>query len=184
MRQKITEIFRLARLCGSLGCESYLEVGCADGETFLSIGSTMKKAVAVDMPGMKWGTVKTGPVLARRVSDMRTKLGVDSHLIIGDSSDDSVVDRAMKLGPYDLVFIDGDHTYDGVKRDYENYGPMATKAIAFHDIIGNGMKFRDGSKVEVPILWKEISSSLKTVEFSETWGQMPMGIGVILVGER
>lgn len=37
---------------------------------------------------------------------------------------------------YDLVFIDGDHGYNSVKSDYEKYVNYATKAIAFHDIMG------------------------------------------------
>jgi len=37
---------------------------------------------------------------------------------------------------FDLVFIDGDHSHDSVKTDYEVYGIYATKVIAFHDIAG------------------------------------------------
>ncbi len=37
---------------------------------------------------------------------------------------------------FDLVFIDGDHDYDSVKWDYENWGRYAAKAVAFHDIAG------------------------------------------------
>ena len=37
----------------------------------------------------------------------------------------------------DLVFIDGDHSFDGVSYDYAYYGKtFARKVIAFHDIAG------------------------------------------------
>jgi hypothetical protein len=36
----------------------------------------------------------------------------------------------------DLVFIDGDHSYESVLADYEVYFKVAEKAIAFHDIEG------------------------------------------------
>ncbi len=36
----------------------------------------------------------------------------------------------------DLVFIDGDHTYNSVWADYEHYRRYASKVIAFHDIAG------------------------------------------------
>jgi hypothetical protein len=34
------------------------------------------------------------------------------------------------------LFIDGDHTYEGVRRDFEMYSPLVRKGgiIAFHDI--------------------------------------------------
>lgn len=59
--------------------------------------------------------------------------------------------RVQFTEPYDLVFIDGDHSYDSVKADYEHYGKRATKAIAFHDIAG----LRDCEGVRR--LWFEIA---------------------------
>lgn len=44
--------------------------------------------------------------------------------------------RCINKGASDLLFIDGAHDYDSVKHDYETYGKLATKAIAFHDIAG------------------------------------------------
>ncbi len=38
------------------------------------------------------------------------------------------------LPSYDLVFIDGDHSYPGVSGDYKRYGPLARRAIMFHDV--------------------------------------------------
>jgi hypothetical protein len=40
------------------------------------------------------------------------------------------------IDPPDLVFIDGNHSYESVRHDYETYSPLATKAVAFHDIAG------------------------------------------------
>ena len=36
----------------------------------------------------------------------------------------------------DFIFIDGDHSYDGVKEDYENYSPLVRPGglVGFHDI--------------------------------------------------
>lgn len=39
-------------------------------------------------------------------------------------------------GKYDLVFIDGDHTYNAVKGDYVIFGRLASKVVAMHDIAG------------------------------------------------
>ena len=44
---------------------------------------------------------------------------------------------ALEGRQVDVLFIDGDHAYDGVKRDYEMYGSLVRDGgvIAFHDIV-------------------------------------------------
>ncbi|CAN7361570.1 class I SAM-dependent methyltransferase [Phenylobacterium sp. LjRoot219] len=37
---------------------------------------------------------------------------------------------------YDFVFIDGDHAYEGIQRDYLLLGRYARRAVAFHDVRG------------------------------------------------
>lgn len=37
------------------------------------------------------------------------------------------------VGSVDLVYIDGDHTYEGVKLDIEMYGPLARKVLCGDD---------------------------------------------------
>jgi hypothetical protein len=86
----------------------------------------------------------------------------------------------QKCGPYDAILIDGDHTYEGVRKDWQAYGGMA-RIVAFHDIVGTGQKENvTGRVVEVPILWQEIrdSGKYKTVEFVAP--RSKMGIGVVL----
>jgi predicted O-methyltransferase YrrM len=56
------------------------------------------------------------------------------RLVKGRSQDEHVVNAARAFGPYDFAFIDADHSYDSVRADWENYGPLA-KVVAFHDIL-------------------------------------------------
>jgi predicted O-methyltransferase YrrM len=41
---------------------------------------------------------------------------------------------------FDFVFIDADHTYDGVKRDIEAWLPKVTKFVVGHDIHMDGVR--------------------------------------------
>jgi hypothetical protein len=59
--------------------------------------------------------------------------------ILGDCHDPAVVEKVkgwLDGRPINLLFIDGDHRYEGVRQDYEIYAPMVEGIIAFHDLAG------------------------------------------------
>lgn len=59
--------------------------------------------------------------------------------IVGDSSKPEVLEKLKSRlagRKIDLLFIDGSHTYEGVKADYELYGPLVKHLIVFHDVHG------------------------------------------------
>lgn len=58
---------------------------------------------------------------------------------------------------YDLVLLDGDHSYEAVKADHASWGTHATKVIAFHDIAG----LRDCEGVKQ--YWRSIAFERSTV---------------------
>jgi hypothetical protein len=61
----------------------------------------------------------------------------------------------FKIRKFDLVLIDGDHSYDAVKADYEWYKKYASKIVAFHDIAG--LRQCDG----VAKFWQEVSRTMR-----------------------
>ena len=106
------------------------------------------------------------------------------HVIRADSHDISTVEdvrRRLPGGKFDFLFIDGDHSYEGVRRDFELYSPLAEAGafVAFHDIVPS-VPDGHGDPGEVPVFWDEIRNA-QTVEaeFVEDpdWGSC--GIGVI-----
>ena len=46
------------------------------------------------------------------------------EIIKGLSTDPDIIDKAGKLGTYDIIYIDGGHEYEVAKADIINYSPM------------------------------------------------------------
>lgn len=71
-------------------------------------------------------------------------IGIDLNVnnapdIVGDSADPRTLEKlkvALAGREIDLLFIDGNHTYEGVRADHELYGPLVRHLIAFHDVHG------------------------------------------------
>jgi len=92
--------------------------------------------------------------------------------------------------PIDLLFIDGLHTYAGVKSDYEMYGPLTQHIIAIHDI--HTPKLGPMDQVEVYRLWGEIlaNNARDTVITIQHYNPNPqeefngrqLGIGLVVKG--
>ena len=95
--------------------------------------------------------------------DELMQLGYDAYFIFGDSTDPATIEQAKFLGPYDAVFIDGNHSPKYVMADWNNYGPMA-RIVGFHDINWNNSwvsaKGKDQTPDETlmgaPKIWNQI----------------------------
>jgi len=111
--------------------------------------------------------------------DIEAKYGVPD--IFGDSRSPETVERLKeKLSgrPINLLFIDGDHSYEGVKGDYELYLPYIKNIVALHDI--------DFYPKTVHRFWNELIEAEKGkfskifISFS-TWHTVDYRIGIGLV---
>lgn len=138
----------------------YLEIGARHGDTFHRIMSEVDSiGVAVDLPMGKWGT-NSAADLTKATHDLVGR----ADMILGDSHDPVIHRQVRRYGVFDAVFIDGDHTYQGVRADYLAYSPIA-RIVALHDI-GAPPGHTDGSgkhPVEVPALWRQAVSDRRRV---------------------
>ena len=86
----------------------------------------------------------------------------------------------------DFLFIDGDHSYEGVKRDFADYAPLVRPGglIAFHDIVPGGPG-KHGDPGGVPIFWRELAvSRVDATELVEDWDWGSCGVGVVRAGAQ
>jgi len=161
------------------GVTSYCEIGCRYGDTWHEVGMSLPKGsklVAVDLPGAKSGQKHKGGhqnsfIYLKQAKTDLVKHGLDAHVIIGDSQDKIIVGTVKCFAPFDALLIDGDHTSNGVKKDLENYGPMA-RLVAFHDIVGTGKWAR-----QIRPIFLEFAEGKRSVEFVKDG--LRRGIGVV-----
>lgn len=151
-----------------------LEIGTLLGGTlflFSKLAPRDALVVSVDLPKPHW-----------RESIVRSFVRGDQkiHTLGADSHKQETLERVGKIldgRKIDFLFIDGDHSYEGVKRDFEMYGPLVREGgvIAFHDIVP-GLEEVAG---KVSVFWKELKSKYRNEEFVRDWNQGAAGIGVI-----
>lgn len=84
------------------------------------------------------------------------------HFILGDSHTPSVKQKLRTIldgKQADILFIDGDHSYKGVKQDYYEYKEFVKDGgeIIFHDIIDS--EFHRACGCEVNKFWREVKGS-------------------------
>jgi hypothetical protein len=79
---------------------------------------------------------------------------------------------------FDFVFIDGDHSFLGVVRDFAQLGKHARKAVAFHDIYAHEFDGLEGGTVRA---WNDIKQHLRishaVYEFCHS-AERSLGIGM------
>jgi cephalosporin hydroxylase len=160
--QVFEEILETAREVASLRPRYVLEIGTDAGGTLLMwsrIAHPEAVIVSIDLPGAQAGTT---PSRLRDPLFLRMGLpGQRIHLIRGNSHHPATLEKARLLigrNLVDFLYIDGDHTEEGVRADYEMYGPLVRPGglIAFHDIVV------DSPQCGVARFWRELRQTRPT----------------------
>jgi len=147
--QDKTELAQFIELLKRENVCSYLEIGSGVGGALWQIASSLPQGSRIVSLDITEGAL---PCLSEL-----SGLGYETHAIIGDSMELWSMFKARAWAPYDLCFIDANHTEPYVRSDFENYGALA-RMVAFHDIGWIDHPTIKKAPIDVPKVWNEIKA--------------------------
>ncbi len=178
------ELLPLVERVRQLRPERVMEIGTAGGGTlylWARMASPQAVIISVDLPRGPFGGGYPifRSLVYRRLASSHQRI----HLLRADSHLEETVNRVRRLlsgQKLDFLFVDGDHTYEGVKQDWQMYSPLVRRGglIAFHDI-ATVFESREWGQAGVKRFWNELKGSHEYAEYVVP--DSPYGIGVIEV---
>ena len=157
-----------------------MEIGTAKGGTLFLLSRIISQngiLISIDLPYGNFG----GGYFCWRIPLYKSFVNWKQKMVLirDNSHQDSVQNNVLKVlnnRKLDILFIDGDHSYEGVKQDFEDYSKFVRNygLIAFHDITVQGME--NDTDYGVHKFWNEIKNKYPYQEFCFNNGP---GIGVI-----
>lgn len=149
--------------------QNILEIGCYDGGSTWYLSHFAKNMITID---------NHNP--CRFDIDEMKKNHFGTYDYIGGDSHDPKMNEHFGKFDWDFVFIDGDHSYEGVKADFYNILPYLKKntRVAFHDIVISDFHHTHGCYVGE--FWEDLKEEYPATKFEEfktnsEWA----GIGIV-----
>ena len=173
--QKPLELFAYLRFLRRLQPARLLEIGTLWGGTFYAhcaVSDPSGRMIAIDSfprDNRTWMSERFRKLA--RPGQKVTCVWNDSHL----PETVATVAAALNGALLDVLFLDGDHSMEGVQRDYELYSPLVRTrgVIALHDI--------EAPSSGVSALWQRLRRDHESAEFVDrVHPPHGLGIGVIV----
>jgi len=158
VHQKPTELIMLFDFLKGNKIKKVLEIGSANGGTAVYWANMMGddgEVYSVDIAPVD--KCYKGTEFEKQIVEM-----------LGDSHDQTFKQEVYdKVGKVDMLFIDGDHSYEGVKDDFNSFSHLVRDGgfIVLHDIVDSEYHRERGCFVAS--LWNEIKLQVKRIGDSE-----------------
>lgn len=177
-----SEILQLINIIQLKPPKYVLEIGTSNGGTlFLLSRAATEDAcmISIDLPLGAYGGGY--PAWKRPFYQSFAQKDQTIRLIRADSHEPVTQEKVaaiLQTNKIDLLFIDGDHTYGGVKKDFEMYEPFVKDGgmIVLHDIVPHRQEHGCG----VDKFWDEVKEKKEYQEFVENPDQRWAGLGLII----
>jgi len=179
--QSKEELLALLDVLSVLKPKRILEIGTSEGGTLFllcKVASPDSTLISIDLPEGAGGG-ELNPNWKKSFYESFISRNQKIHLLRENSHDDLTVKKVEELldgKKLDFILIDGDHTYNSVKKDFQCYFPLFSNngIIAFHDI--NEVLWEN---IGVKRFWNEIKSQFTNVEIIQRGINEGLGLGLI-----
>jgi len=176
--QEKDEFLQFLEMAHRDNAKTFLEIGSEKGGNLFMFLKTLPDdtiGVSLDLP-VRDGGYGFSDLQARMLHSF-TRPSQALHIIRQNSTEDSTVKKvwqALNGRKLDFLFIDGDHSYESVKKDFELYSGMVRDGgiIAFHDILPSS-----DPGIKVDRFWAQLKTQYEWREFIAPASSM--GIGVL-----
>lgn len=173
------QLINLALFLKKNKVKSYLEIGCYFGGTFIFLNEVIQGLESIATDSNHFNSLG----ILKEYENINKNVKVYAYHTLTTLFDNLIKDKT-----FDVVFIDGDHSYAMIKSDYEKVKDKA-KYIIFHNLLNKECP-------DVIRFWKELKANNKVIEFCQDYADSnliwsnkelheetldkKMGIGVIV----
>jgi len=180
--QSKEEIYSLLKIVSRHKPKVIMEIGTARGGTLFllsKIAEPNATLISIDLPNGEFGG-EFYPEWKQPIYQSFPPKKQKMHLLRSNSHSSKCFEKVRSIlrnRKIDFLFIDGDHSYNGIKKDFQMYKKLVSNngLIALHDI-----NEENSLNVKVSKFWNQIKSRHENFEIVSNQKGKGFGIGFVV----